>query len=85
MQSGAPGTHTSLRAPACRRDGRNLALLMRELAKLEGLHWIRILYAVSRRPGSSHWCPTALGFDPAISRTTCLDTCQALSHGMICV
>mmetsp|Transcript_19009 Transcript_19009/g.32522 ORF Transcript_19009/g.32522 Transcript_19009/m.32522 type:complete len:512 (-) Transcript_19009:594-2129(-) len=28
-----------------RRDGRDLALLMRELGKLEGLHWMRILYA----------------------------------------
>jgi tRNA A37 methylthiotransferase MiaB len=29
----------------CRRDGKGLAELMRELAKLEGLHWMRILYA----------------------------------------
>ncbi|GIL77646.1 hypothetical protein Vretimale_6790 [Volvox reticuliferus] len=28
-----------------RRDGRDLAQLLRELAQLEGLHWIRILYA----------------------------------------
>lgn len=28
-----------------RRDGRGLAELLRELSKLEGLHWIRILYA----------------------------------------
>lgn len=26
-----------------RRDGRDLAVLMRELGKLEGLHWMRIL------------------------------------------
>ncbi|GLC40997.1 hypothetical protein PLESTB_000953900 [Pleodorina starrii] len=28
-----------------RRDGHDLAQLLRELSKLEGLHWIRILYA----------------------------------------
>ncbi|KXZ52292.1 hypothetical protein GPECTOR_10g924 [Gonium pectorale] len=28
-----------------RRDGRDLAKLLRELSSLEGLHWIRILYA----------------------------------------
>ncbi|EFJ53100.1 hypothetical protein VOLCADRAFT_127348 [Volvox carteri f. nagariensis] len=28
-----------------RRDGRDLAQLLRELSQLEGLHWIRILYA----------------------------------------
>ena len=28
-----------------RRDGRGLAELMRELAEIDGLHWIRILYA----------------------------------------
>lgn len=28
-----------------RRDGRNLAHLLRELGMIEGLHWIRILYA----------------------------------------
>lgn len=27
-----------------RRDGKGLAQLMRELSKLEGLHWMRILY-----------------------------------------
>lgn len=27
----------------CRRDGRGLAGLLRELAKLEGLEWLRIL------------------------------------------
>lgn len=30
---------------ASRRDGRGLAQLMSELGKLEGLHWMRILYA----------------------------------------
>lgn len=35
------------RACVCgfRRDGKDLAKLMRELSTLEGLHWIRILYA----------------------------------------
>ena len=28
-----------------RHDGRGLAQLLAELGKLEGLHWIRILYA----------------------------------------
>ncbi len=28
-----------------RRDGRGLAELLRELGKLDGLRWIRILYA----------------------------------------
>ncbi len=28
-----------------RRDGKGLAELMRELSKLEGLRWMRILYA----------------------------------------
>lgn len=28
-----------------RKDGSNLAELMHELGKLEGLHWMRILYA----------------------------------------
>lgn len=32
------------------RDGKNLALLLRELGKIEGLHWIRILYAYPVRP-----------------------------------
>lgn len=29
----------------CRRDGKGLAELLRSLGELEGLHWIRILYA----------------------------------------
>jgi ribosomal protein S12 methylthiotransferase len=29
----------------CRRGGARLADLMREMAKVDGLHWIRILYA----------------------------------------
>lgn len=29
----------------CRRDGRGLAQLLRELAELPGLRWMRILYA----------------------------------------
>jgi ribosomal protein S12 methylthiotransferase len=29
----------------CRRDGRGLAQLLRELAELPGLRWLRILYA----------------------------------------
>ena len=28
-----------------RRDGKGLAELLREVGRLEGLHWIRILYA----------------------------------------
>lgn len=28
-----------------RKDGNNLAELLAELGKLEGLHWMRILYA----------------------------------------
>ena len=34
-----------VRCLTCRKDGTSLAALMAELGKLEGLHWIRILYA----------------------------------------
>jgi hypothetical protein len=30
---------------SCRRDGRGLAQLLRELSALPGLRWLRILYA----------------------------------------
>ncbi len=32
-----------------RRDGRNLAQLLQELGKLEGLRWIRLLYCYPRQ------------------------------------
>ncbi|MEO2193547.1 MAG: hypothetical protein ABGY24_13965 [bacterium] len=48
------------------RDGRNLALLLRELGKIEGLHWIRILYAYPVRLFTCpvRWIPS-LSLGPA--------------------
>jgi len=48
--SGEPPTKVPAAAAAavacsCRRDGRGLAQLLRELSALPGLHWMRILYA----------------------------------------
>jgi tRNA A37 methylthiotransferase MiaB len=40
-----PPSQTHPHAPSCRRDGKGLAQLLRELGAIPGLAWIRILYA----------------------------------------